>query len=177
MVGYSCTSPYRSRERKKEIVNIRDIQDTDIQFIFNIANAVDIRKVSFCSQTISWDTHIKWFNKQKLNGNPFYIISYDDHSCGYIRMDRSKFTPQHDYIVSIAVTNEYRRKGIALTALRAACKQVLTSRHAKKLWALVKNDNLASNSLFIKAFWKETRNPYTFDRTTRYYTYPCYAEL
>lgn len=161
---------------KRESLTLRLVRDDDIAFIFALVNDPGVRSISFHSEKISWKTHLAWFDRQIHENNPFYIISFDDKPCGYVRMQRDPQLPKYEYILTIAVTPGHRKKGIATAALRAACKQALAEQSVRKIWAMVKKDNIASHRLFIKTFWKEAGTQIVNGHAATCFVYPDYLE-
>lgn len=83
---------------------------------------------------------------------------------------------KNEFVITIAITQEQRKKGIATLALRAACKKILLEHKIDNILAFVKKNNTASHKLFINNSWKKVGTQTIKGHTATCFTYPGYME-
>lgn len=123
----------------------------DCNLVFNLSNDPVVRSCSFNTNLIEYENHCKWYEKRLNDINTLFLLVFDeDNFVGQIRFNRES---ENDYecIISLSITEAYRGKHIASIFLKIGIEEL------KKNWekihtivAEVKNDNIASNKLFIK---------------------------
>ncbi len=126
-----------------------DISHTDL--LYKWANDEDVRKNSFNSDKIDYETHKKWF-KEKLNTNKssIYIYYYNDIPIGQIRLD---FDGDKAYI-SYSIDKVYRGQGHGDNIL-ILIENELINTTLKYLYGKVKYNNIASQRKFEKLGFKK----------------------
>ena len=91
-------------------IKLRDVKETDWDFILELRNEKEYRKNFDDQHTISREEHYEYLSKQ-LNNPRFFnqIICDDERDVGYIRI--------LDNDVSIIVDKKYHKKGVGTKAL------------------------------------------------------------
>lgn len=118
----------------------------DVMLIYNWANDDEVRKNSFCSEKIEWESHKSWF-KNKINSDDcdFYIFMHDGIPVGQVRIDYCG----NKGIISYSIAKEYRGKHFADKMLKMAEQVVKETRlQIEYLQAEVKVDNYISQKKF-----------------------------
>ena len=111
------------------------------KFLFKLRNDIDIRKNSYNIDIIKYSTHRDWLKKIIKKKNIGYIFkSKTGSNIGYVRFDSKN---SKDY-VSIALSNNFRNKGLSKVILQAAENKF----RSKNLYSLINKNNKKSIFLF-----------------------------
>ena len=122
-------------------ISIRQVKQEDIKNIFDLSNDQGVRKVSLNKKPISWENHIKWFEKRLKSDMPFYIIEDENKDfIGQVRFEKEN----SEIIISISIISKYRSKRIG----RKVIKKCIEKSGFKYVTAYIFDYNQAS----IKAF-------------------------
>ena len=114
------------------------------------ANDREARAVSFSSEPIPWEQHVRWF-ESKLNDPRciFYIVE----NAGGTPIAQARFDiDENEAVISVSVGPDFRGNGYGSMIIRLASLDVF--RHAESvrlIHAYIKEDNKASVSVFAKA--------------------------
>ena len=152
-------------------ISLRLVTAQDKDFIFNIANDPHVRQASFQSKPISLGEHDFWFKKRLLSKDPFYIAAYNNNACGYVRFES---LGEGSLLISIALSEEVRGRGLGAQILSKACKVCLEATGCKHIVARIKEANLASINVFRKACF--TALPETSQNGVVEMVYPSYSK-
>ena len=125
-------------------ISIRDILNSDCNYLFDWANETDTRKNSIDSKPISIEEHIKWFEKRLNNkdSNNFMCL-FNNNPAGIVWFDNKREAS----IISITINPNYRGKKLSSKFLKIAIESFIKNNNSKII-AYIKPENLAS----IKAF-------------------------
>lgn len=135
------------------IRNVRN-EITDCKLIYSLSNDPIVRKNSFNQKPIEYENHCNWFSKILSDKNTLFFIVFSDEAesefVGQIRFNRkSEFSL--DCVISLSITESFRGKHIASQFIELGIEEL------KKNWcgiksiiAEVKDENIASNKLFLK---------------------------
>ncbi len=175
LVGAALKQRGHLHERERGLT-LRDVRPDDMAFVFNLANDPDVRRMSFHSEEISWETHQQWFARQLAERNPFCIACLKGTRCGYVRMQPHAAASARDCIVSFAVAREHQGQGVATWALRTACRQVLATTRFQRIYGMVKTVNQGSARVFAKAHFRDAGVCVIAENEARRFVYPGYAE-
>jgi UDP-2,4-diacetamido-2,4,6-trideoxy-beta-L-altropyranose hydrolase len=134
-------------------VRLRRAEAKDSRMIWSWANDPLTRAVSFSSDPISWERHVKWFESQLADSNAMFYVATDAQAAplGQVRfnVDNGRGT------VSIGLGSEHRGKGLGVKVLDQAVQEVFQTGRVRQLDAYVKADNQASLRLFERAGFRE----------------------
>ena len=134
-------------------MTIRQAQDKkqDCDMVFYLSNDPLVRACSFNSNQIEYENHCKWFeNTIKDKNTLFFLIFDDDNFVGQMRFNR-EIENSINCIISLSITKEYRGKHIASDFLQLGIEALVKKWYnIKSITAEVKEENLASNKLFLK---------------------------
>ena len=127
-------------------VTLREVEQTDWDFILKLRNDKKYRKNFYNQHTITKKEHYTYLKKQKKNPNFVqWIITYNNDDVGYVRI--------LDSDVSIIVDKKYNNKGIgtnALSLIETKAKKL----GIKKLVGRVMIGNKNSKEIFLKNNYK-----------------------
>lgn len=137
----------------KHAVVLRKANLLDVDFYLSLKNDKTVRSSSFNTKLVDFKTHNNWLrNKLKKINSFLYVIEANYKRAGQIR-----FEIENDHAeVHISILPEYRGRGIAVTAIKKACKVI----YSKNLGigiitAHIKLKNTASKKTFLSAGFKE----------------------
>ena len=70
-------------------IHLRPANYKDCEFLWEWVNDPEVRKASFSSETIPWETHKTWFTKKLANPDCYIYIAIDENEkpVGQIRFD------------------------------------------------------------------------------------------
>ena len=135
------------------IRNVRN-EITDCKLIYSISNDPVVRKNSFNQKSIEYENHCKWFSKILADKNTlFFIVFFDETEnefVGQIRFSR-KSEESLDCVISLSITEAFRGKHIASKFIELGIEKLKKNwLGIKSIIAEVKDENIASNKLFLK---------------------------
>jgi RimJ/RimL family protein N-acetyltransferase len=135
-------------------VTLRPAAAPDCRRIWTLRNDEDVRRASFDSAVIPWDTHQRWFLESLERGDrKVYMVEVEGLSQGVARLDIAR----DEAAVSIHLAPEWRGRGIGPVALGRLSELAFHDLGLRRLVASVKSDNLASRAAFAKAGFIEAR--------------------
>ena len=102
------------------------------------------------SKKVTIKEHSKWFKKYIMSTSSTILIgSFNNEKIGLVRIDLKK----KEFFISYLIDKKKRNKGFGYQMLNKIIKQ---NKKKKKIFkARVKQNNLASNSIFIKLGFKK----------------------
>lgn len=134
-------------------LTLRPVQEQDCEIIWKWANDPEIRSVSFSSEPIFWEEHVRWF-KAKLNdpGCIFYVsLNSENDPIGQVLYD----VEGDEAIVSISMDRRYRGKGYGSMVLWLSVQKLFDVSDVGVIHAYVKEDNESSVRAFVKAGFRD----------------------
>ena len=145
-----------------EAIEIREIQDDDINDLFNWRNHPEVRKNFFNTNPISWDEHEKWFKaKIKDSYTSIYIACSGKDKVGSIR-----FEDKSDVIkVSVMLNPDFLGKGFGSEVIRLGTERFIKEKNPDKpIHAEIKKDNIASLKAFQRAGFEESYSVFVYSK-------------
>lgn len=136
-------------------VMLRPVQKSDCQLLWEWANNTNIRAVSFSSDPIPWETHLKWFTAKIQDPYCYYLIGIDkdEHPIGQVRFDLDKETQEAE--ISLSVAPELQGFGYGIALIKSASDLLFHQTSVKIIKAFIKSENSRSIRAFEKAgFYK-----------------------
>ena len=141
---------------EKYNMTIRQAQDSknDCDLIFSLSNYPLVRANSFNQNKIDYEEYCKWFEKTITDKNALFFLVFTNENekdfVGQIRFKR-ELESLTECVISLSITESFRGKHIARDFIELGIEEL------KKYWysvntvvAEVKDENAASNKLFIK---------------------------
>ena len=133
----------------KHEIRLRPTAQSDCRLLWDWANDPQVRSMSFSTESISWDQHVKWFKSQLANPSARLYVASDhtDHPIGQIRYqltgDRAA--------LSLNLGHEFRGMGYGKTMLLLATEELFRHSQVRTIDAFVKPSNAPSLRLFEAA--------------------------
>lgn len=128
----------------------RRAEPEDCRAVFELSNDPLVRAVSFSSEPIPYDTHVKWFASRLRDPDCLFLLFFEGNElAAQVRFTRNPVEGLAE--VSISVSPAYRGRGMALEMMKEAETLLPKSWTVRGIKALVKVDNEASNRFFVKA--------------------------
>jgi len=140
-------------------IKLRELQKEDAQMIFEWRNSDFISKVGSLQKKVSWKEHQNWIlSAIKDTKKVIYIIQNHGTDVGQIRFEKDN-DDSTQASISIYVIEPYLKKGIGLESLNIACKMIFQYwNDLQQIDALVREENLKSQSFFTKAVFLYSNN-------------------
>lgn len=125
---------------------LRKAVEGDIELLFQWANEKEVRKNSFQSDSIDWDTHYKWFQKLlQASDREIYIYCKDEEAIGQIRLEFKETCAEIHY----SIDKKYRGQGHGERMLMLVEERIKKEQNEiKYIDAEVKKNNIASRKKF-----------------------------
>jgi UDP-2,4-diacetamido-2,4,6-trideoxy-beta-L-altropyranose hydrolase len=133
-------------------LRLRPVREDDCGRLWQWANDPLVRQVSFSSQTIPWDQHVRWFQSRLADSTEMFLIVEDaeNRPLGQIRytlgIERAE--------VSITMDPDFRGKGFGSAALSMATTEVFRKTGTVAVDAWIKAGNQASMNAFVRAGYR-----------------------
>ena len=129
---------------------LRPATDADRELIWQWANDPDTRAASFQSDAITWETHCEWFTRQQADPAALLLIGLDSREApmGFVRFSNIDAEIAD---ISINLAPDHRGLGGGATLIRRACRYLFDQSTLKRIRALVKPANIASQRSFLRA--------------------------
>ena len=158
-IGYSCLSRFVKPDIESNFkalfrsdVTVREAKFEDAYLYFEWANDPVVRKMAFQTESISWDCHIKWFEKKVTSPNSHLLLCYEKElPIGQVRFDVLKGGEAE---IDISIAKEHRGKGLGRSMLNAAIEYVKCMNGIHRFVSEVKECNISSNKMFVACGFK-----------------------
>ena len=135
------------------MLRLRQVCEDDCRLLWEWANDPEVRAVSFSSEPIPWEQHVKWF-KSKLKDPHciFYIaINSDGVPVGQVRYEAEG----NGAVVSVSIDRKFRGKGYGSMMIWVASQKLFGISDVTAIHAYVKQGNEASDRAFVKAGFRK----------------------
>ena len=135
---------------------MRRARGSDCKLLFEWANDAEVRQGAFQSEPIPWSEHCAWFAMKMNSSDAAIYIAEDDkgNAVGQVRFD---IKPDGSAETDISVAAFYRGRGLGSDMLRAAITEFVKMYRVREIVAQVKEDNEASQRVFVKAGFVSAR--------------------
>lgn len=135
-------------------LTLRSADYGDERFLYELRNEKEVRRNSFCTEPISYEQHVVWFQKKMRDADTrIYILSHDGMSVGQVRADISDCQAK----ISYALCKEARGKGYAKWMLTELERILEEEEVCRGLLAEVKEENHVSCHIFRSLGYEEKR--------------------
>ena len=130
-------------------IHMRFANESDVDKYFTWANDPLVRVHSYHQQTISYDSHVNWFNSKINNKNfVFYFFENDQNEAiGQVRIE----TNSNETVIGVSIDAQHRGFGYGSKMLRMACRHYAKNHQNDSIIAYIKKVNIASKVIFEKA--------------------------
>ena len=128
----------------------RKVKKEDVELLFNWANDQEVRKQSYHTGKIDFETHKNWFhNKLKDENYQMYIAEIDKNPISLIRFEIEK---EHA-VIGILIDKNWRQKALSVPILKKAT-EIFQQNYPIPVYAYIKQSNIASVKAFQQAGYK-----------------------
>jgi UDP-2,4-diacetamido-2,4,6-trideoxy-beta-L-altropyranose hydrolase len=133
-------------------LNVRAALWSDAKLLWRWANDAEVRKFSFDSAPITWQTHATWFRGMLEDKNSIIFIA---NNCLGEAVGQARFQGDgEEAAVDISVAKRFRGKGYAKKILLLGLSHLFQEATWRRAKAWVVADNLASRKIFEKTGFK-----------------------
>ncbi|MCA1933573.1 MAG: GNAT family N-acetyltransferase [Calditerrivibrio sp.] len=138
---------------KGDNLRLKRVCQEDCRLLWEWANAPDVRAVSFSTEPILWEQHLKWFNSKVSDPNCLFYILIDNNEIpsGQVRCDING----KEAVISISIDSKCRGKGYGSEAITLVSNQLFRTSDVELIHAYIKLENTGSIKAFKKAGYKE----------------------
>ena len=135
-------------------ISLRKAHADDVGIYFEWVNDREVRKQSFNSEAIAWETHKEWYKNRLLDDNCItYVMESDGQPVGPIRFDITDGVAAIDY----SLDKQLRGKHLGQRLVNEAINLGLKKRNVI-FQASVKKQNIASIKTFMKLGFEEVNS-------------------
>jgi RimJ/RimL family protein N-acetyltransferase len=121
-------------------IKLREVQEKDIDFIFELRNNEEVRKYMFNTEPLIYEKHVTYWRNRIEKKEPSYIIEKDEIKVGFVKLDYCNM--EKSYYIGIVIEPKYQGEGLGKKTI-----EILKQKHGKLL-AKVKPDNEKSKKMF-----------------------------
>jgi spore coat polysaccharide biosynthesis predicted glycosyltransferase SpsG/GNAT superfamily N-acetyltransferase len=137
-----------------EDIQFRKATREDSYQLWRLANDTKVRRNSFNPEPISYEQHLRWFEKKlESSSSIIYVLDVSGVLLAQVRYDGKDETAEIDY----AVIPGFRRKGLGTRILEITSENACRELGVSGVQGIVKKDNKASASSFLKAGFEKTK--------------------
>ena len=138
------------------MLTYRMITYNDKDLLFSWINDENVRRASFNSDYINYDTHCKWFESKIQNPDVFIYMFFDSklNPVGFVRIEKNI----EKALISILIDSNHRGKNYAVEMLKKATCSFFEKNSKILIEAYIKSFNKASIQSFVKAGFNFYKN-------------------
>ncbi|MBS5931621.1 MAG: GNAT family N-acetyltransferase [Clostridiales bacterium] len=124
-----------------------------VELLYKWANDPDCRKNSFQTESIPYETHVKWCSdKLESNDVDIYIAYLNSIPVGQLRVMYKERTA----LISYSIDKNFRGLGLGLQLIQSIEKyRLYGENNINELVGKVKLDNIASQKVFEKCYYEK----------------------
>ena len=141
------------------MLRLREATQEDMDLLYRWANDPEVRKQSFRTEPIPYETHVNWF--RRMMDDPAvlqFILEEDGVPAGQIRLN----TDGGEAEIGYSIAAECRGRGLGRQMLRMTAELVREEHpEIRKLTAKVKPGNGSSNALCESEGYEKAYTCYT----------------
>ena len=131
----------------KNNLQIRKAVLTDVDLLYRWTNDELVRKQSFSTELIPYESHCKWFKKKVKDANSFFfIVEQDAKEVGLVRFDILDAVAT----IGVSIDREFRGRGLGAEIINLGVQSFFRENDLPIL-ASIKKVNTASVKSFEKA--------------------------
>jgi len=136
-------------ELKASMTTLRPVGENDARLLWGWANDPTTRSVSFTTEPIPWEDHVKWLEGKMKDPNCFLYIALarGGTPLGQIRFDVEGSEAE----VSVSLDARFRGRGYGSALVLAGSRKLFGDSRVRLLRAHVKEHNEPSVRAFLKA--------------------------
>ena len=132
----------------EDSLHLRPATADDCRRVWDWANDLSVRAISFTSDPIPWEQHVAWFTRKLGDANTrLWIAEQEGGFVGQVRFDLDGSTAT----ISVSLDATRRGKNLGALLIWSACQKLFRESAVETIHALIKPDNAASIRAFEKA--------------------------
>lgn len=125
----------------------RSAQAEDVDLLYRWSSDELVRRQSFSSEEIPYETHCNWFEKKLSDAqSTLLIIEIDEIPAGIVRFDEK----EGEAIIGVTIDKSYRGKGLGGTFIKVGLEEFF-KKSDLTVRAHIKKGNIASIKSFENA--------------------------
>ena len=133
----------------ERILRLRLVQAEDCRMIWEWANDPTTRAVSFTTESISWESHVRWFSAKLSDPNCLFFVALDSNDVPIGQVRFAMDGPEA--VISVSLAFDQRGKGYGSQIIRKATQRVFASTAVRLIHAYIRPENIQSIQAFIRA--------------------------
>jgi UDP-2,4-diacetamido-2,4,6-trideoxy-beta-L-altropyranose hydrolase len=139
---------------KESSLQIHRATSEDSRLVWEWANGPEVRAVSFSSNPIPWENHVRWFQKRLADPQCCLWIARDraGQPVGQARLEIT----DRSAVIAMSLDRERRGRNLGALLIWLACRKLFRETPVDTVHALIKPDNAASVRAFLKAGFEKT---------------------
>ena len=115
---------------------LRAVSMEDCDLIYEWINDEEVRKNSFQSDRIPYETHLNWFrNKMQDEKTKIYILMNNTSPVGQVRIERKNSMVHLSYLIE----KNHRNKGYGVIILQLMEEELMKEKSIKIIYAVLKS--------------------------------------
>lgn len=122
----------------------------DVELYYEWANDTEVRKQSFNSKKIDFESHKKWFFS-KLKDERYLLLIFTNEENKNVGQVRIHEETNNNAVIGISIADGFRGQGLAKEMLRMATEYFLEVKVGYVINAYIKESNLNSKYAFENA--------------------------
>lgn len=136
-------------------LKLRKVTTEDKLFLLNLANEEACRRNSISINYILEEEHEQWFKKKLASDDTdmYILVDENNNRIGQGRLDYN----QNNVIISYSIIKEERGHGYGKELVSLLERKYRKEKKAKTFFAIVKDENAASKSIFLSLGYRETK--------------------
>ncbi len=140
-------------ELKALLITLRLVQEADARQLWDWANEQVVRSVSFTTDPIRWEDHLKWLAAKRVDPSCHFFLALDPEGTplGQIRFDIREGVAE----VSVSLDARFRGRGYGGALILSGSRKVLAEAGVARLDAYVKPGNEPSVRAFLNAGYRD----------------------
>ncbi len=123
--------------------------DEDMNLVWELANEVGVRAMSFELERIPWQDHVQWYSSRLNDDQCCFWIARDvaGDFVGVVRFEGDG----EEAVISVSLTAEFRGRGYGGLLVWSACRRYAKEFPGRAVLAWIRPENRASVRIFEKA--------------------------
>jgi sialic acid synthase SpsE/RimJ/RimL family protein N-acetyltransferase len=146
LVSLSLSIAPRSEVSAANVITTREATFEDARYVWTVNNHPTTRAQSLNTADIPWETHVGWYRSRLARPDCGFLIGLlDGAPVGVARYD----VVNGEAVVSLAVSAEYRGRGVGTQLIRAVTRLALARSDVRRAVAYTRPGNVASRCAFL----------------------------
>jgi len=131
------------------VLFLRPAREQDGRTLWKWRNDETVRKASFSTDLIDWETHLEWLQSCLQNSECRILIAVNEYGqlIGQVRLD----IEGQRAVISISIAREFRANGYGTALIRAATNRAFSREQIQYVDAFIRDENKASQAAFTRA--------------------------